>query len=533
MLAVHGVSIQLGARRLLNEVSFQIATNDRIGLVGRNGAGKTTLTKVLAGLMQPTTGSVSGNTDIGYLVQDTKTVDVDITVIERILSVRGLDKLASKMIKVQDEMASENEAVVMRAMAEYPKIEARFLAAGGFAAQSEAESIASNLGISQEHLKANVNHLSGGQRRRVELARILFSEASVLLLDEPTNHLDADSITWLRDYLKNYNGGLMVISHDNSFMQAIVNKVYYLDATSGDLWQYNMRWKQYLTQRQNDEIRRRKEQQNAAKKAETLIAQAEKMRAKATKAVAAQNMLKRAEKLLNDSQGPEIGNEKVAKLRFPTPQPCGKVPLEAHELSKVYGSQEVFIGVDVAVDRGARIVILGLNGAGKTTLLKILAGQLTPDTGEVTGGTGLKLGYYAQEHETLDSERTVLDNLKHSAPELNETQLRSVLGSFLFSGEDAFKPVKVLSGGEKTRLALALLVVSGANVLLLDEPTNNLDPASRLEILDALDRYEGAVILVSHDLGAVRALRPERVILLPDGDEDYWSSDYEELITLA
>ena len=262
MLAVHGVSIQLGARRLLNEVSFQIATNDRIGLVGRNGAGKTTLTKVLAGLMQPTTGNVSGNTDIGYLVQDTKTVDVDITVIERILSVRGLDKLANKMIKVQDEMASENEAVVMRAMAEYSKIEARFLAAGGFAAQSEAESIASNLGISQEHLKANVNHLSGGQRRRVELARILFSEASVLLLDEPTNHLDADSITWLRDYLKNYNGGLMVISHDNSFMQAIVNKVYYLDATSGDLWQYNMRWKQYLTQRQNDEIRRRKEQQN-------------------------------------------------------------------------------------------------------------------------------------------------------------------------------------------------------------------------------------------------------------------------------
>jgi ATPase subunit of ABC transporter with duplicated ATPase domains len=226
-------------------------------------------------------------------------------------------------------------------------------------------------------------------------------------------------------------------------------------------------------------------------------------------------------------------SDKVAKLRFPEPAPCGRTPLTASDLSKSYGSQEVFAGVDLAIDRGSRVVVLGLNGAGKTTLLRILAGLSESDTGEVTPGHGLKLGYYAQEHETLDLDRTVVENLRSSAPDLTDTQVRSVLGSFLFSGDDADKPAKVLSGGEKTRLALAALVVSSANVLLLDEPTNNLDPASREEILAALRGYTGAVVLVSHDEGAVEALNPERVVLLPDGDEDLWNPSYLDLVTLA
>jgi ATPase subunit of ABC transporter with duplicated ATPase domains len=225
--------------------------------------------------------------------------------------------------------------------------------------------------------------------------------------------------------------------------------------------------------------------------------------------------------------------DKVARLRFPTPAPCGRTPLRGEGLSRSYGSLEVFTDVDLAIDRGSRVVVLGLNGAGKTTLLRILAGVDTPDTGEVQPGHGLRLGYYAQEHENLDTERTVLENMKSAAPDLGETEVRKVLGSFLFSGDDVDKPAGVLSGGEKTRLSLALLVVSAANVLLLDEPTNNLDPASREEILGALRTYEGAVVLVTHDEGAVEALEPERVLLLPDGVEDLWGSDYRDLVALA
>jgi ATPase subunit of ABC transporter with duplicated ATPase domains len=225
--------------------------------------------------------------------------------------------------------------------------------------------------------------------------------------------------------------------------------------------------------------------------------------------------------------------DRVAKIKFPDPAPCGKTPLMAKNLSKSYGSLEIFSAVDLAIDRGSKVVVIGLNGAGKTTLLRILASVDAPDTGEIEPGHGLKIGYFAQEHETLDHKATVLENMKKSAPDLNETDARKVLGSFLFSGDDVMKPAGVLSGGEKTRLALAALVVSSANVLLLDEPTNNLDPASRTEILAALATFQGAVVLVSHDVGAVEALNPERVLVLPDGFEDHWNESYADLISLS
>jgi ATPase subunit of ABC transporter with duplicated ATPase domains len=315
-------------------------------------------------------------------------------------------------------------------------------------------------------------------------------------------------------------------------LDAVVNKVYHLDANRSALDVYNVNWKTYLQSRETDEKRRRRELQNAQKKAGALMAQADKMRAKATKATAAQNMAKRAERLLAGVEGERV-QDKVAKLRFPKPAACGKTPLRASGLSRSYGSLEVFTDVDLAIDRGSKVVVLGLNGAGKTTLLRMLAGVDTPDTGEVEPGHGLRLGYYAQEHENLDVGRTVLENMKSAAPELGETEVRKVLGSFLFSGDDVHKPAGVLSGGEKTRLSLALLVVSAANVLLLDEPTNNLDPASRAEILGALSTFEGAVVLVTHDEGAVEALEPERILLLPDGVEDLWGPDYMDLISLA
>jgi len=277
---------------------------------------------------------------------------------------------------------------------------------------------------------------------------------------------------------------------------------------------------------------RYRERLNAERKADQLMAQADKMRAKATKAVAAQNMAKRAEKLLAGIEGERAG-DRVAKIRFPEPAPCGKTPLMARDLSKSYGSLEVFTGVDLAIDKGSQVVVLGLNGAGKTTLLRILAGLEKSDTGEVIAGHGLKLGYYAQEHETLDVTRSVLQNMVSASPNLNDTEVRKVLGSFLFSGDDVDKPAGVLSGGEKTRLALAMLVVSSANVLLLDEPTNNLDPASRAEVLEAIRTYAGAVVLVTHDEGAVEALDPDRVLILPDGVEDLWTPEYADLISLA
>jgi ATPase subunit of ABC transporter with duplicated ATPase domains len=243
-------------------------------------------------------------------------------------------------------------------------------------------------------------------------------------------------------------------------------------------------------------------------------------------------MAKRAERLLASVE-PERRSEKVARLRFPEPAPCGRVPLTAAALSKSYGSLEVFTDVDLAIDRGSRVVVLGLNGAGKTTLLRILAGLEPPDTGRVEPGHGLRLGYYAQEHETLDPTASVLANLAQAAPDLPEVEQRRVLGSFLFSGDTVAQAAGTLSGGEKTRLALARLVVSSANLLLLDEPTNNLDPASRDQVLGALRSYRGAIVLVTHDEGAVAALAPERVLLLPDGVEDHWSEELADLVALA
>jgi ATPase subunit of ABC transporter with duplicated ATPase domains len=532
VIAATGIELRAGSRLLLDGATFRIAAGDRVGLVGRNGAGKTTLTKVLAGAAPPAAGTVTSSGEVGYLPQDPRTGDLHVLARDRILSARGLDQILRDLREVEGAMASADDETRDRAMRRYGNLEAEFTARGGYAAESEAASIASSLALDERILGQPLETLSGGQRRRVELSRILFSGAQTLLLDEPTNHLDADSIVWLRDYLKAYKGGLIIISHDVEMLDTVVNRVFHLDANRAEMDIYNIGWKPYLLQRETDERRRKRERLNAEKKAGTLLAQADKMRAKATKAVAAQNMAKRAERLLAGIEGERV-TDKVAKLRFPDPSPCGKTPLTARGLSRSYGSLEIFTDVDLAIDRGSRVVVLGLNGAGKTTLLRILSGIDTPDTGAVVPGHGLKLGYYAQEHENLDVTRTVLENMKSAAPELGETDTRKTLGSFLFSGDDVNKPAGVLSGGEKTRLSLAMLVVSSANVLLLDEPTNNLDPASREEILGALKTYKGAVVLVSHDEGAVSALEPERVLLLPDGVEDHFGPDYLDLIALA
>lgn len=542
MITATDLEVRAGARILLapDGPDLRVQPGDRIGLVGRNGAGKTTTLRILAGEVEPYAGSVTRAGEIGYLPQDPKVGDLDVLARDRVLSARGLDVLLTDLEKQQAlmaEVADEDERD--RAIRRYGQLEERFVALGGYGAESEAGRICASLGLPERVLTQRLRTLSGGQRRRVELARILFAasesgagNSTTLLLDEPTNHLDADSLGWLRDFLRLHTGGLVVISHNVDLVADVVNKVWFLDVVRGQVDVYNMGWQRYVDARATDEQRRIRERANAERKAAALRAQAAKLGAKATKAVAAQNMLRRADRMMAALDEERVA-DKVARIKFPTPAACGRTPLVANGLGKTYGSLEVFTGVDLAIDRGSRVVILGLNGAGKTTLLRLLAGVEQPDTGVLEPGYGLRIGYFAQEHDTLDNDATVWENVRHAAPDAGEQDLRGLLGAFMFTGPQLEQPAGTLSGGEKTRLALAGLVASTANVLLLDEPTNNLDPASREQVLDALRSYRGAVVLVTHDPGAAAALGPQRVVLLPDGTEDYWSDEYRDLIELA
>lgn len=542
MITATDLEVRAGARILLapDGPDLRVQPGDRIGLVGRNGAGKTTTLRILAGEVEPYAGSVTRAGEIGYLPQDPKVGDLDVLARDRVLSARGLDVLLTDLEKQQAlmaEVADEDERD--RAIRRYGQLEERFVALGGYGAESEAGRICASLGLPERVLTQRLRTLSGGQRRRVELARILFAasesgagNSTTLLLDEPTNHLDADSLGWLRDFLRLHTGGLVVISHNVDLVADVVNKVWFLDAVRGQVDVYNMGWQRYVDARATDEQRRIRERANAERKAAALRAQAAKLGAKATKAVAAQNMLRRADRMMAALDEERVA-DKVARIKFPTPAACGRTPLVANGLGKTYGSLEVFTGVDLAIDRGSRVVILGLNGAGKTTLLRLAAGVEQPDTGVLEPGYGLRIGYFAQEHDTLDNDATVWENVRHAAPDAGEQDLRGLLGAFMFTGPQLEQPAGTLSGGEKTRLALAGLVASTANVLLLDEPTNNLDPASREQVLDALRSYRGAVVLVTHDPGAAAALGPQRVVLLPDGTEDYWSDEYRDLIELA
>ncbi|MFI8915993.1 ABC-F family ATP-binding cassette domain-containing protein [Streptomyces sp. NPDC053513] len=532
MITVRGADVRVGARLLLSGVSFHVAPGDRIGLVGRNGAGKSTLLDTLAGLRAPAAGTVTRTGSVGHLAQDSRAADPAVTVTDRILSARGLDRAARRLAEAARRLAEAPDA---RALAAYDAAETAFEAGGGYAAEAEAARVAAGLGLPHALMDRPVGRLSGGQKRRVELARILFAghgRDGTLLLDEPTNHLDADSIGWLRGHLAAHRGGLVLISHDVRLLADTVNRVFHLDPRRASLDVHNTGWDAYLAQRDADERRRVRERASAERKAAALHAQADRMKSRVATATTARSMARRADRMLAGLD-PARRAERVARIRLPEPAACGRTPLGAVSLTKAYGERPVLDGVDLAVDRGSRLVVLGLNGAGKTTLLRLLAGQEAPDAGRVVRGHGLRLGYFAQEHETLDPERTVRENLAAAAPHLTDGEVRAVLGAFLFRGDDADKPAGVLSGGERTRLALAALVHSGANVLLLDEPTNNLDPASRDEVLAAVGTYPGAIVMVTHDEGAIEALRPERVLLLPDAAEDLWSAEYGKLVAMA
>jgi ATPase subunit of ABC transporter with duplicated ATPase domains len=535
VLQVRELAVEVGGSVLLEGASFTIRARDKVGLVGRNGAGKTSLFKVLGGAADPHAGVVHRSGGFGYLPQDPRLDGVDdaTPAVRHILSGRGFDEAMVRIEKLRLQMEEDPSE---RAVDRFTRAEERFRLDGGYAAEGEVKRIAAGLGLDTQRLDLPLGALSGGQRRRVEIARILFAGSDVLLLDEPTNHLDSDAKDWLLGFMRSYRGALLVISHDLDLLDEAITRVLHLDRREegalGTLDEYKGTYSQYLAARAKDEERLAKAAQRQAKEVERLQTIVDRFGAKASKATMAHSIEKRIARIEAGGVEARRADRRVA-VRFPAPPPPGRTVLEAGGLAVRYGALEVFRDVDLAVERGERLLIMGLNGAGKTSLLKVLAGQRAPDEGSFALGHHVVAGYYAQEHEGIEAGRSVLDHLREQAPTAPDTLLRSIVGSMGLVGDKVHQDAGTLSGGEKTKLALGILVAGRHNLLLLDEPTNNLDPGSREAVAEGLRDWPGSIVLVSHDAPFVRDLAPDKVLLMPEGTLDLWSDDYLDLVALA
>jgi ATPase subunit of ABC transporter with duplicated ATPase domains len=529
MLEVTELTVEVAGAPILESASFRLGAGDKVGLVGRNGAGKTSLLRVLSGAEAPSAGSVSVRGAMGYLPQDPglRHLDPTLTALRHVLSGRGLDAAAERLEKLRIAVEEDHS---MRNITRYSRAEEAFRMDGGYSAEAEARRIAAGLGVAADRMDRPVSVLSGGERRRMELARILFAGSDLLLLDEPTNHLDTDAKSWLMKFLRDYRGALLVVSHDLILLDASITRILHLD--DGGLVEYGGTYSQYRTARRQDEARLTRVAERQEAEIKRLSTLADSMR---------HQTAKRARKAKSlDSRVARMEAEKVAapkhersvRYRFPAPPHCGRVVLRVDDLAKSYGGPAVFDGVEFAVDRAERLLVMGLNGAGKTSLLRILAGVSDADHGEVRFGTGVSVGYYAQEHEGIEPGVEALAHMQLASTAEPQT-LRRLLGMFGLTGEMAFQDAGTLSGGEKTKLALAQLVAGRHNLLLLDEPTNNLDPPSREAVAHALAAWPGTMVIVSHDREFVEALEPDRVLMMPDGDLDYWSGELLDLVSLA
>jgi ATPase subunit of ABC transporter with duplicated ATPase domains len=527
VLQVRDLRVEVGGRFVVDGASFTVRAGDKVGLVGRNGAGKTSLLKVLAGEAPSAGGAILRQGGLGYLPQEPKLRAKDsATAVEHILSGRGLDEAVTRLEKLRLRLEEDPSE---RNVARFARAEDAYLSDGGYAADPEARRIAAGLGLAADRLDLPVAVLSGGERRRVELSRILFAGSDLLLLDEPTNHLDLDAKSWLMGFLRGYRGALLVVSHDIELLDESITRVLHLD---GEMFEYRGTYTQYQDSRAKDEVRLAKlaaRQEAEIKRLRTL---ADSMRhSTETRARKAQTLDSRVTRLEREAVTGPTATRRLS-LKLPEPPPAGRTVLEVADLTKGYGAAPVFEEVTFDVGRGERLLVLGLNGAGKTSLLRILAGVTESDAGQVTFGHNVSTGYYAQEHEGLVAGRDLRHHILSEA-EMGETQVRGLLGMFGLSGDMAFQDVATLSGGEKTKLALAALVAGRHNLLLLDEPTNNLDPPSRDAVAAALSSWGGTMIVVSHDASFVESLAPERVLMMPDGTLDYWSDDLLELVALA
>ncbi|MBX3284113.1 MAG: ABC-F family ATP-binding cassette domain-containing protein [Actinobacteria bacterium] len=535
MLQVSGLRVDVGGVTLIDGVSFTVRAGEKVGLVGRNGAGKTSMLKVIGGANEASRGSVSYQGGLGYLPQDPRLdmVPDDVTALRHVLSGRGFDDQLDRMEKLRVAMEADPTE---RAIDRYTRAEERFRMDGGYSAESEVRRLAAGIGLADEKLDLPLGALSGGQRRRAEVVRILFAGSDVLLLDEPTNHLDADAKTWMLDFLRSYRGALVVISHDLDLLDEAITRVIHLDrggdTATGTMHEYKGTYSQYVAAREADEVRLAKQIAMQAKEIDRMQNIIDRFGAKATKASMAHSLEKRIERL--KASGPESSvARKTLKLRLPEPPHCARTVLEVSGLAVSYPGLDVFEDVTFDAGRGDRVLVMGLNGAGKTSLLRVLAGITEPVLGTVSWGKDVSVGYYAQEHEGIRSGADLVEHMREATGGMGDGQLRGLLGMFGLVGDKVFQDASTLSGGEKTKLALAQLVGGRHNVLLLDEPTNNLDPASRTAVADALSGWGGTLIVVSHDAEFVEALEPDRALLMPDGDVDHWHDDFLELVALA
>ncbi len=534
-LIVKDLTVEIDTKRIVEGVSFDVRAGDKVGLVGRNGAGKTTLFRALGGAIIPKAGTVRLPEATGYLSQDPRSDDValDTVCLAHVLSGRGLDAAMDRIEKLT--VALEEDAS-MENIEAFSAAHEHFESLGGWAAEADARRLAAGLGLADDRLDLHVGALSGGERRRLELTRILFAGSEVLLLDEPTNHLDADARDWLLEFLRSFRGALVVISHDLGLLDDAITKVLHLDRehenAAGTLIEYRSNYTTYLTAREVEEERVGELADRQAKEITRLSRRADGMRGQSGKrAKVAKGLDARAARLEADKvSGPE--RRRTISVRLPDPPESDRTVLDAHALAKSYGELEVFDDVTFGIGRGERMLIMGLNGAGKTTLLKLLADRHRPDSGRVELGRRTSIGYYAQEHEGIIDGDSLLEHMRSSAP-IGDQEARAVMGMFGLQGDKAFQDAATLSGGEKTKLALAQLVVGGHNLLLLDEPTNNLDPMSRTAVGEALSDWPGTIILVSHDPEFVRALRPDRVLTMPEGQVDHFDESMLELVELA
>ena len=507
MLNIHDLSISFQGEYLFESIAFKLSAGDRVGLIGKNGAGKSTMLKILAKELEPDTGQIASDKSlkIGFLKQD---IDFDYgkTVLEESYEAfTEIKALENKLNHINHQLAErtdyESEAY-HQLMVDINEVQHQYEVLGGYNYQGDTEKVLQGLGFSREDFNKLTDTFSGGWRMRIELAKLLLQNNDVLLLDEPTNHLDIESIIWLENFLKSYPGVVVIVSHDKMFLDNVTNRT--IEISLGRIYDYNKSYSKYLVLRnelKEQQLAAQKNQEKQIQQTERLI---EKFRAKASKASMAQSLIKKLDRI----ERIEVDDEdnSVMTLNFPVSVTPGKVVVEAHGVSKSYGQLNVLNHVDLLIERDSKTAFVGQNGQGKSTLAKIIVGELEHQ-GKLKLGHNVQIGYFAQNQaEYLDKNKTVLDTMIDAANETNRSKVRDILGAFLFRGEEVDKYVKVLSGGERNRLALAKLLLQPLNVLVMDEPTNHLDIKSKNVLKEALKKFQGTLILVSHDRDFLQGL---------------------------